>query len=326
MIELSIIIPMYNAEKYIEKCIESMTACGSEEIEIIVVDDGSSDCSVEIVKKKMCSDTRIRLFRQENSGVSCARNYGISMSKGRYITFVDADDWVETESLLDLTKKLKNEMDANLILTNYNEVYEEKCINQSWNYPDKVLPDKLYEAIATDYRINFCWGKIFNRSIIIKNKIKFEVNVKIGEDIIFIIDYVECISEAQYYNVNLYNYRHNLQSVMNGNPLEKLQELQYEYIRKKQFWEKHSDKLSMIKSNTILWKLTIHYLYQCLEQKIDIRQAINMPHICMILTDEVIDNNNILKKIRYAIIKCSTNKKNVWILKRVIKFDYYMHR
>ena len=112
---------------------------------------------------------------------------------------------------------------------------------------------------------------------------------------------------------------------MNGSPLKKLQELQYEYMRKKQFWEKHSDGLNMIKSNTIFWKLTIYYLYQCLDRKIDIRQAINMSHICMILTDDVIDNDNLLKKLRYAIIKRSINKKNIWILEQVIKFDYYIH-
>lgn len=325
MIELSIIIPMYNAENYIEKCIESITACSSEEIEILIVDDGSSDGSVEIVKERMHYDARIRLLRQENSGVSCARNYGINMAKGRYITFVDADDWVETEALLYLIAKVRSEHNISLILTNYNEVYEKKSVNQSWKYLNKVSLDELNEAIAIDYRINFCWGKIFNRSTIIENKIKFKENVKIGEDIIFIIDYVEYIEEAQYYNVNFYNYRHNSQSVMNGSPLNKLQELQYEYMRKQEFWKKHSDRLNMIKSNTIFWKLTIYYLYQCIERKIDIRQVINMAHISAILKDNVVDNNNLLKKIRYAIIKWSVNKKCVRILEQVIKFNYYIH-
>ena len=102
---VSIIVPVFNSEKYIEKCLKSLLAQTYKDLEILVIDDGSKDNSSDVVRQLQLDDQRIKLICQENQGVSSARNKGIEMSKGQYIVFVDSDDYVESnyvETLLDL--------------------------------------------------------------------------------------------------------------------------------------------------------------------------------------------------------------------------------
>ena len=103
--KLSIVVPVYNVEKYIVKCISSLLNQNFDDYEIIVVDDGSPDRSIEILKENI-SDDRMQIVHQENQGLSGARNTGLSLSKGEYVWFFDSDDWVSENSLMDIVKKL----------------------------------------------------------------------------------------------------------------------------------------------------------------------------------------------------------------------------
>ncbi len=105
MPKLSIIVPVYNVENYIEKCITSLLVSNNKDYEIIVVNDGTKDNSIEVVRKKF-NDPRIRIVEQENAGLSAARNHGIAESKGEYLWFVDSDDWVETEEIPKMMENL----------------------------------------------------------------------------------------------------------------------------------------------------------------------------------------------------------------------------
>lgn len=95
--DVSVIVPVYNAEKTIIRCVESICKQSYRNIEIILIDDGSSDKSYEICEKLSCQDSRIHVYRQKNKGVSSARNNGINQAKGNYICFVDSDDWVDPD-------------------------------------------------------------------------------------------------------------------------------------------------------------------------------------------------------------------------------------
>ena len=105
--KLSIIVPVYNVEQYVEKCIASLLVPGEDDYEIVIVNDGTKDKSIDIIKGKF-TDSRIRILDQENGGLSSARNHGIDVAKGEYIWCVDSDDWVETAEIPTIIKELKD--------------------------------------------------------------------------------------------------------------------------------------------------------------------------------------------------------------------------
>lgn len=122
-IKLSIIVPVYNVERYIKKCIASLLVDGCENYEIIVVNDGTNDCSIEMLKESF-NDSRIRIIEQENGGLSAARNHGIAEAHGEYIWCVDSDDWVETEEIPKMISLLDGETDV-LYFGSYYSDYED---------------------------------------------------------------------------------------------------------------------------------------------------------------------------------------------------------
>ena len=108
--EISVIVPVYKVEEYLPQCIDSILAQTFTDFELLLVDDGSPDRCGEICEEYAGKDTRIRVFHQQNSGVSAARNIGLQHAKGTYIVFVDSDDWVSTDYLLHFLQKTQPEL------------------------------------------------------------------------------------------------------------------------------------------------------------------------------------------------------------------------
>ena len=106
---ISVIIPVYNSERYLNKCIDSILHQTYRNLEVICIDDGSTDHSVEIVKEYVFKDKRVKLYRNEAKGVSAARNYGLDKCKGQYVMFVDSDDWIELDICREALKIIENE-------------------------------------------------------------------------------------------------------------------------------------------------------------------------------------------------------------------------
>lgn len=124
MIKVSIIIPVYNAEKHLKKCIQSVLTQTEKDIEVILIDDGSKDESLHICQLYEKQDNRLRVIHQENSGVSAARNKGITLAKGEYIGFVDADDWIDCEMYRLMLGEAKK-TDADVVMCDARTVYED---------------------------------------------------------------------------------------------------------------------------------------------------------------------------------------------------------
>ena len=166
MIKVSIIVPFYNVENYIEKCLESLVNQTLKEIEIILVNDGSKDSSKEKANKFITKYSNIiRYFEKQNGGLSDARNYAIQYARGEYIAFLDSDDYVELDMYEQMYKKAKNE----------NLDYVE-C-NFLWEYPDKSLESngKIYNS-KKEMFINtrvVAWNKLIKRKIIQENNLQF---------------------------------------------------------------------------------------------------------------------------------------------------------
>ena len=139
---ISIIIPVYNAENYLRRCIDSVLSQSFTDFELILVDDGSKDKSPQICDEYASQDTRVRVIHKANGGVSAARNDGLDIAKGEYITFIDSDDWVERDYL----STLSNYRDYDIVFFSHRLIYEDgypECVEfndiSKWAYVKDLL-------------------------------------------------------------------------------------------------------------------------------------------------------------------------------------------
>lgn len=199
MCEISVIVPIYNGEKTIERCINSILNQTFKDLEIILVDDGSTDNSLNICKEIVNKNNKIRLFSQKNSGPSAARNLGIEKSNGKYIMFCDCDDTVSIDwcqNLYMIIKENKKSMPyCGVVETDENSVpvKKERC-----NIIKKKIDKEEFFLLDEIGLSGFVWNKIFYKKIIIDNNIRFDEDIKFNEDLKFVLEYVLNIESIIY--------------------------------------------------------------------------------------------------------------------------------
>lgn len=222
---VSIIVPVYNAEEFIEKCIVSLKRQTYKDISIILVDDGSSDGSGDICDRLSKEDSRIKVIHKENGGVSSARNVGLDAIEGEYITFVDADDYVSENYISSLYNGIKKD-DADFYVGSYKEIgltSEKQHIAESGTYcpADGVSYAK---AISRADIMNTIVPKMFKTKLIAD--LRFDTDIKYAEDTFFVFSYLSRCdkisfgAEAEYF----YNKK------MTDNASQKLFEKRDEYV------------------------------------------------------------------------------------------------
>lgn len=208
---ISVIVPIYNVEKYLPRCINSILAQTFTDFELLLIDDGSNDNSGKICDEFAEIDNRIRVFHKENGGVSSARNFGIDNANGQWIYFSDADDRVDKNGLNTLIKLTSNQID--LVMAGY-KVYDENGTikydtrlkdNPQYLPPSQALIE-MYSPMYNYYQ-GFLWSKLFRNSIIRKNSHKFNSKIFYNEDRLFIFEYI-CLSKKDvcYSDTPVYNY------------------------------------------------------------------------------------------------------------------------
>lgn len=177
-IAISVLIPAYNAEKYIEKCLKSIMEQSLKNIEIIVVNDGSIDRTLEILEKLKSEDNRIKIITQKNQGVSSARNTALTYAKGEYILWMDADDWIEN-GLEEVYTKAKQEK-ADIITMDYWREEKGKKIY----IKDKIKENNIeyIDEIFLGRSAGYLWNKLIKNSIYKLNNISFSKEIYCGED------------------------------------------------------------------------------------------------------------------------------------------------
>ena len=186
----SIVIPVYNAAKYLERCIKSVIDQSFSDFELLLVDDGSKDQSYDICSKYAAVDDRIFAIRNEkNEGVSIVRNLGIEKSSGFFILFVDSDDYIDPSYLEAFNEAYESNPDVQLITQNILFDNQIKC---------HVIKD--FESLGGP------WGKTFLRSIVISSNIRFIPKLRYHEDSIFVSDYLEHIDRRVQIDVAMYHY------------------------------------------------------------------------------------------------------------------------
>ncbi|MDP4182405.1 MAG: glycosyltransferase family 2 protein [Bacillota bacterium] len=220
MKKVSVIVPVYKSEKYLHRCIDSILNQAYQNIELILVDDGSPDNSSVICDEYALKDSRVKVIHKENKGVSAARNTGLSNSTGYYVMFVDSDDCIKNTMVGNLLKLLNNDY-FDFALSGVN------IITYADGVPSKLdiyaMKDKhysvksLFEAIIDDYDlVCICspWGKLYKNSIIKQNSIEFNENIYLGEDTLFVLNYLRfCKELVSSKNVYYNYYRENYDSL-----------------------------------------------------------------------------------------------------------------
>lgn len=210
---ISVIVPVYNVEKYLDRCIESIVNQTYKNLEIILVDDGSPDNSLKMCDDWAKKDKRIKVIHKKNSGVSSARNAGMNKSKGEWITFVDADDYIEPTYVEDMLNKA-NETNSKYICCGYNKIYSNNLESINSAGTTKVLNSKEYiiSLLNVQNGYGFVHMKLINKDII--NSVRFNETLTVGEDALFNIELCKKIDKVVIYNKTLYNYRVNIDSVV----------------------------------------------------------------------------------------------------------------
>lgn len=203
---ISIIVPVYNAQKYIKRCVESIVNQSYQKWELILIDDGSKDDSSLICDELKQTDSRIHVVHTVNQGASAARNRGLDEAAGDYITFVDADDWVKPNHL----EVLVNQIDSDVDLCINSFIADLYYGSRPYQYKEVKTHENI-ESINAFFTIllqhsQFLWNKLFKSNIIKDNHIRFNTNISLGEDNIFILEYLNYIRGLSASSVCTYHY------------------------------------------------------------------------------------------------------------------------
>lgn len=220
---ISIIIPVYNSEKYLSKCIDSIINQTYNNLEIILVDDGSTDASPIICDEYEKKDFRIKVIHKKNGGVSSARNIGLINSTGNYIGFIDADDYIEPVMYEKLLKVLK-ESNTLISMCGFSKIKDNKVIKID-NYNEKIISsEKLLKDIFNCTSMGTLWNKLFAKEIFfdINNKqLFFNETIHYCEDVLMLETILSHNDNIAIYNQPLYNYIVSSSSICHGNINEK---------------------------------------------------------------------------------------------------------
>ena len=216
----TIIVPVYNAEKYLYKCLKHLVNQTYKDIEIIIIDDGSKDNSYEICKKFENSDVRINLVKQENKGVSNARNQGIKMATGDYITFVDADDYIAYNTI-EIINNIINKTETDILKYNYYSFYLIfKKKNKFSAETNEIISKDKYNQLYGNILLSNDFGSVCNafikKEIITKNKILFSDNLRYSEDRTFFVKCLYNSKKIYFLDKAKYYYRLNFNSAMHS--------------------------------------------------------------------------------------------------------------
>lgn len=184
----SIIVPVYNVEDVLERCIDSILSQKYADFELILIDDGSTDKSGEICDRYGREDARVEVYHIANSGVSEARNVGISKAKGEYITFIDSDDYVDATFLENLIDEDYDFVRISYSIVDENGSYKDNAISKEEVY-NRISNSDIIHLLKNGY-LNGAVCKLYRRSVIESNRIAFDKKINFGEDTLFTVEYL----------------------------------------------------------------------------------------------------------------------------------------
>ncbi len=215
-VKITVIVPVFNSENFLKQCIESLLCQTYSHLEIVLVDDGSADGSEDICNGYCKLDSRLKYIKQENQGVSVARNTGISVATGDYICFLDSDDMLKENALQLAVEHID---DADVLFMGYEKIdKDDKLIDGCAMYPEVVWNqsetiDVLMEKSSYTYQ-GYVWSKLYRADIIKREKLQFAQGIYYNEDRLFNVSYMLHCTKTKIYTDAVYRYRIHESSVM----------------------------------------------------------------------------------------------------------------
>ena len=190
---VSIIVPVYNAENYINRCVDSILNQEYEHFELLLIDDGSTDSSPAILDHYAALDSRVRVIHQENAGVSAARNCALDLAKGDYLQFLDSDDWI-TPDATKLLVRTATEHNCDLVIADFYRVTKQRLAQKGDIETDEVMDRQEYASHMienpADFYYGVLWNKLYRRSIIEEHHLRMDPSISWCEDFIFNLEYI----------------------------------------------------------------------------------------------------------------------------------------
>ena len=298
MAKISIIIPVYNVEKYLKECLDSITNQTLKDIEIICIDDGSSDNSLNIIEEFAEKDKRIKIIKQTNQGASVTRNKGIKAASADYIYFLDSDDYISNDYIETMyNTAIENNADIvfNDNITSFDEKNRTKQVIKN-KYKNGIYPVDS-EFINNRYINPVVWSKLYKKSNIIDNNIFFPKGL-ISEDAYFYFALMPFLKKAVQHNTGNYFYRIR-QGSLTHQPVKKYKfdsirifELIYYFYKQNNFLEKYT-----LPYRLIAYRSTQNGKYS--EYRNEILKMINLLNI---------DKENMKKDAKLNLLICSRNR------------------
>lgn len=239
---ISIIIPVYNVEKYLKRCLESVIHQTYINLEILLIDDGSTDRSLEICREYEKIDSRIKVYHKNNEGLGLTRNYGLKHANGEFITFIDSDDYIVTDAIEMLYLKEK-ETDADIVIANYyyKNTVQEVHLSEGFYRESEIKDILMVHAMGNSPRVldglsYTAWGKLYKKNILCNNRIEFPSERKmIWEDLVFNTEVFSVCKRIYVSHYPIYYYCYNegsLTHTYKPNKLHMVMDL-YKYMVKK---------------------------------------------------------------------------------------------
>lgn len=313
MKKISIIIPIYNAEKYLKECLDSVITQDYQNIEAILVNDGSTDNSRSICEEYEKKDKRIKFLEQKNQGVSAARNFALKKATGDIIVFLDADDYFEQNAIKNIVESIG---ENDFLCFGYKEVYTNrtKRILKAENINDKkTIKDSIME---NDGIGGYLWNKAFKSKIIKDNNILFRNDIHFCEDLVFVMEYFKYVKNALYIRKPLYNYRMRKSGAtynfFNKKSLSIL--IAYEKLIKEKFLSDKYEKIYMY------WYIMTYYKLK----KVAIEESFEPNEEIISKEKDIYKQQKIKERIKFVVIKYFPSVFRIFIkqkLKKLRLFD-----
>lgn len=332
---VSIVVAIFNVANYLDRCVLSIVNQAYKNLEIILVDDGSTDNSSILCDNWQQKDNRIKVIHKSNGGLSSARNAGLNEATGDYICFVDGDDYIEKNMVeVSLKHAINNNADV-VIFSNYvvsvdnHKVQHNIYSSQKLYTESNIIPKLLNECIGTmpsnksDYDIGFSpWGRLCRRPVLVNNNIYFkDEHILIYEDLMFLLDLLPVITKAVVINRPLYDYCENRNSLT-----RRFDAGRFNKIKKQFYYLKNSRQYNkLIFENTeteLRFKRTfIGYIRNAVTILIDNHSLQNVRLICQdSFTQEILENYPITKlPIKQSLVAFALKYKLIGFLVALMK-------
>ncbi len=260
--KVSVVVPIYNVENYLDRCVDTIVCQTYKNLEIILVDDGSTDNSGKLCDAWSEKDERVRVVHKKNGGLSSARNAGMEHATGDCIMFEDSDDWLEKELIEKCVKRMDTD-ESDLVIFGYRKVDEEENSQGEFTFGNETfskeeLTEQLYDRIL-EMSFGYAWNKLYRMEVLVQSGLKNDSSIIDREDLVFNMQLLKYLKRISYMDYVGYNYLQRSTSLLHNSNLARLKNIG-------PFCERmyHIDLQNEVSQKKVYSMNVLHYLSDCI--------------------------------------------------------------